>query len=318
MASCFLCGAAMSPRFKTRDHLRPETSTEYSLEWCAPCAFGRIAGQFTPADVTQFYTADYYTHVAPAQAGHLSMPLLDRLRVHLAWRTDRGIAMSPNEVAHLNPAQSMCDVGCGSGQAMAAFKAAGHAVIGVEPDPQARQLAANVGPVFAGTAEQLPDAIAGRKFDVVLLSHVLEHCIDPAAALQNVKRLLAPGGTAIIEVPNNAALGFEMYGPGWFFADIPRHLQFFTEKSLTKALGLAGLHVTRTIYAGYTRQFTPEWLTAQAEIRKHIGLNGGAAWNGNEWSLLAQTAFVRPARKYDSVRIHAVHANEINVQKTSE
>ena len=188
---------------------------------------------------------------------------------------------------------------------MSAFMQAGYEVVGIEPDPAARVLATKIGTVFEGTVEALPDAIAGRQFDVVLLSHVLEHCIDPTAALKNVKSLLAPGGTAIIETPNNAALGFEMHGPGWFFADIPRHLQFFTENSLRLALADAGLHVARAIYTGYTRQFSPRWRDAQREIREHIGLGRNEGWNGNAWGLLAKSAFARPQKKYDSVRVHA-------------
>jgi SAM-dependent methyltransferase len=307
MAICFLCGTEMVPRFKTRDHLRPEDQSEYSLAWCAGCGFGRIKGEFTPGQVAAFYTDGYYTHVSPGDAGQAAMHLIDRLRVHLAWRSDRGVDLNAGEVIPSKPSPSLCDVGCGSGQAMFAFKQAGYDAIGIEPDPAARALASRIGQVCAGTAEALPEAIAGREFDVVLLSHVLEHCIDPAVALRNVKRLLAPDGTAIIEVPNNAAVGFEMHGPGWFFADIPRHLQFFTEGSLRKALNLAGLRVTRTIYTGYTRQFAPQWLAAQERIREQIGLSRGGAWDGNAWGLLARTALARAARKYDSIRVHAVH-----------
>jgi SAM-dependent methyltransferase len=307
MATCFLCGTAMAPRVRTRDHLRPEVPTEYIVEWCAACEFGKIAGEFTPADIANFYTSDYYTHVAPSQSGKGAAPLLDRIRVHLAWTTDRGVDLSPSEVKQMRAVPALCDVGCGSGQAMVAFKQAGYDAVGIEPDPAARAVAMNVGEVFEGTAEALPAAMSGREFDVVLLSHVLEHCIDPATALSNVKRLLAPGGTAIIEVPNNAARGLQMYGPGWFFADIPRHLQFFTENSLRKAVGFAGMQVVRVIYTGYTRQFSAEWLAAQRTIRMRTGLESSAAWVGSIDRLLATTAFARPAKKYDSIRIHAVH-----------
>jgi SAM-dependent methyltransferase len=308
MAACFLCGAEMHPRFRARDHLRPQNSTEYVVEWCTSCEFGKVAGGFTPSDVAAFYTANYYTHVAPAAADRSSIRLLDRIRVHLAWRTDRGVDLSPNEVARIRPVPTLCDVGCGNGQAMSAFKQAGYDAVGIEPDPAARSLANRFGEVLEGTAEALPAKVSGIQFDVVLLSHVLEHCIDPAAALCNVKQLLAPGGTAIIEVPNNAALAFETYGPGWFFADIPRHLQFFTESSLRRALEVAGMRVTRVIYTGYTRQFSPEWLAAQKQIRAHIGLNSNGREAGGEWGLLARTAFARDSRKYDSIRVHAVHA----------
>ena len=310
MATCFLCGTEMAPRFQTRDHLRPDDLTEYSLEWCARCEFGRIAGEFTPERVAEFYSEDYYTHVAPTGSAQASMPLLDRMRVHLAWRADRGADLSPGEVVRSKAAPSLCDVGCGSGQAMAAFRQAGYDVVGIEPDPVARALAQATGEVIEGTAESLPEAIAGKQFDVVLLSHVLEHCIDPAAALKNVKSLLVPSGTTIVEVPNNAARGFELYGPGWFFADIPRHLQFFTENSLRKAMAHAGLRVTRAIYTGYTRQFSPQWLAAQKEMRKHFGAGRDDSPHGGAWRLLAKTAFAGPQKKYDSIRLHAAHEDK--------
>jgi SAM-dependent methyltransferase len=296
----------MAARFHARDHLRPQVSTEYQLDWCAGCAFGCIAGNFTPAMVSDFYTEGYYTHVASGTEQETKRRMLDRIRVHLAWRTDRGIDLSPREVQRAHNLPTLCDVGCGSGQAMSAFRSAGYDVVGIEPDAAARRLAEQTGTVYEGTAETLPDAITGRAFDAVLLSHVLEHCIDPAAALGNVKRLLAPAGTAIIEVPNNAATGFELYGPGWFFADIPRHLQFFTERSLDMALARAGLRVTRAIYTGYTRQFAPEWLAAQEQIRRNAELDRSGA-NKSAWGLLARTAFASPSRKYDSIRVHAVH-----------
>lgn len=309
MSTCFLCGTEMVPRFKTRDHLRPNVLTEYSLEWCAGCEFGSIAGDFSPSDVAAFYTGNYYTHVAPGDEGNRPKRLLDRLRMHLAWRTDRSVNLTPGEAPRSKTTPTLCDVGCGSGQAMSEFKQAGYDVVGIEPDASARNLASRIGTVFEGTAEALPDAIADRQFDVVFLSHVLEHCIDPAAALRNVKRLLAPGGTAILEVPNNAAIGFQMFGPSWFFADIPRHLQFFTETSLRKALSRAGLRVTRAIYTGYARQFSPEWLAAQEQIRMNAKLEQERQWRGNPWSLLARTASALPSKKYDSIRVHAVHTD---------
>ena len=309
MATCFLCGTKMAPRFETRDHLRLHVPTQYAVEWCVGCGFGRVAGEFTPADVAAFYTSDYYTHVTQKTQSGRAGSVFDRLRVHLAWRTDRGVDLSPREISHTSQTPTLCDVGCGGGQAMSAFKQAGYEVVGIEPDPAARALAAKAGEVLAGTAEAIPAELAGREFDVVLLSHVLEHCIDPAAALANVKRLLAPNGTAVLEVPNNDALGFALYGPAWFFADVPRHLQFFTEASLRQALMRARLRVTRVLHTGYTRQFMPQWLAAQDEIRERAGLESESR---SAWSLLARTAFAGSSKKYDSIRVHAMHADGVD------
>jgi SAM-dependent methyltransferase len=52
---------------------------------------------------------------------------------------------------------------------------------------------------------QLPEALAALptgSLDVVLLVSVLEHVTEPARLLAEVRRLLAPGGTALVNVPS--------------------------------------------------------------------------------------------------------------------
>jgi hypothetical protein len=67
--------------------------------------------------------------------------------------------------------------------------------------------------------------------------------------------------------------------------------------------------VTRAIYTGYARQFSPEWLAAQEQIRMNAKLEQERQWRGNPWSLLARTASALPSKKYDSIRVHAVHTD---------
>lgn len=42
----------------------------------------------------------------------------------------------------------------------------------------------------------------GRTFESAVLGHVLEHVADPVALLEKTRELLAPGGNAIVTVPN--------------------------------------------------------------------------------------------------------------------
>ena len=52
---------------------------------------------------------------------------------------------------------------------------------------------------------QLPGALAGlpaASLDVVMIVSVLEHVSDPAGLLREVRRLLAPGGVALVNVPS--------------------------------------------------------------------------------------------------------------------
>ncbi len=90
-------------------------------------------------------------------------------------------------------------------------------------------------------------------FDLVIVSHVLEHLDDPVRAAAAVSRRLAPGGALFVEVPN-------FYGhPSVEYA----HNYCFTETSLRNALGRAGLSVAALEVNGHDEDF-PFYLTCLA------------------------------------------------------
>jgi SAM-dependent methyltransferase len=295
-------------RFRARDYRRPADPQERELFWCDRCKYGRLMGHFKPSEIASFYPSSYYTH-GPQQPPGGHVPFADRLRIHLAWRLDNGVPLRPGEIpARRTGPLTCCDLGCGSGEQLRLFRDAGYQVVGVEPDPAARTIARTVGEVLDGTAESIPAPIARRLFDVVLLSHVLEHCIDPVQALTNANKMLAPTGTLVIEVPNNSAVGFSRFGAAWPWTDIPRHLNFFTERSLRLMLQKTGFSVTNVNYVGYTRQFLLEWIRSQEDIWIQIGTGPPPDFKSAAWLLLLRTAFASRSAKYDSVRVHAVRA----------
>jgi SAM-dependent methyltransferase len=277
---CILCGRPKRHLFSSHDQARRMDQTKYDVWWCDSCDFGRIVGDFTPKQVAEFYDFDYYTHGQKQTTPSLS--LWQKIKLHAAWRVDRGSDFAADDVGS---AKSVCDVGCGAGARLKALKEIGCDVVGIEPDPAARRIASAVCRVHDGTAESIPTDVPRRSFDAVIMTHVLEHCINPGAAVKNVSSLLKQDGRFIVEVPNNAAKGFWTYKENWPWSDIPRHLNFFTEKSLRSLLENCGFTIERADYAGYCRQFSPEWPSSL--------------------SLLVRTAFTAPAQKYDSIRLTA-------------
>jgi 2-polyprenyl-3-methyl-5-hydroxy-6-metoxy-1,4-benzoquinol methylase len=59
-------------------------------------------------------------------------------------------------------------------------------------------------------------SVIDRRFDVIVMSHVLEHLLNPVDGLRQVMQLLKPGGVAVLAVPNparpNVLLG-NLFGP---------------------------------------------------------------------------------------------------------
>jgi len=289
------------------DWRRPAVAGGHDIYWSAAEGFGQILPRPSPAEAAAFYQVAYYTHTADQDGAAQRGGLFWRILMHLAWRRDAGVEADRQWWATtLGSASLDClEIGCGAGQTLDLLCGLGHRVCGVEPDPDARRVAQERGlEVLDGTAEDLPAAITARRHDVVVLFHVLEHCIDPVLALRNVQGLLKDGGIVLIEVPNNACRGAALFGTAWAWLDVPRHLNFFTPRSLERIVSAGGLVSEGLEYSGYTRQFSTGWAAMQRQIAAVVAdPRGRQTWRYP--LLLALTAFAGSAAKYDSVRIRA-------------
>jgi SAM-dependent methyltransferase len=77
-------------------------------------------------------------------------------------------------------------------------------------------------------------------FDLVILWHVFEHLRDPRPTLDDVHRILRPGGEVVIAVPNFSSWQARWAGAAWFHLDPPRHLYHFPIEALRTLLRSAG------------------------------------------------------------------------------
>ncbi len=132
------------------------------------------------------------------------------------------------------------DVGCGEGGVLAILKFLGWRVLGIEPQPQGAATARQRGvEIVEKTLDEagLPEACA----DWIIVNHVLEHVPDPAAFLGSLFRLLKPGGSLALRVPNASSLGHRWFGRACYHLDPPRHLFGFTLRSLRLLLARLAL-----------------------------------------------------------------------------
>lgn len=302
------------------DWRRPGVKESFDLYWSDEEGYGMVYPR--PTDTASYYEIDnYYTHQSGIAKDGQGQGWLTRVIVRVSWWLDKTIYIDSNWYTERfgSRPQHVLDIGCGSGRILSELKAIGHTVVGVEPDPNARKIAVAQGlTVYPGTAENIPTELHAAQFDAIFMTHVLEHCVDPLKALQNAVNLLADGGKLIVEVPNNAALGFQKSGMTWRWLDVPRHLNFFTPASLRGMCQMMGLVHEQTEFRGYTRQFHKEWIVNEQEIwdRYKASLNGEShilPKRSTPWQslkLLSQTLMASDEKKYDSVRVIAYKRSE--------
>jgi 2-polyprenyl-3-methyl-5-hydroxy-6-metoxy-1,4-benzoquinol methylase len=155
------------------------------------------------------------------------------------------------EVRGLGPSASgrLLDVGCGDGTDLAQLRDLGWQAEGVEVDREAVKVARDRGlTVHQGTLDG--QRFPSDSFDVVTMSHVVEHLHDPEAVLRECRRILKPGGSLIVATPNVRGMLHRKYRQHWLALDPPRHLLLFSQialASVARAAGFAQVHTRSTV-----------------------------------------------------------------------
>jgi len=233
---------------------------EWTLHRCQSCSSAYLDPRPTPETIGLAYR-QYFTH--EQNPGYGPLGLKGKLQRALAngyrnWRfgtrdtpsNPLGIllaALSPKHRAMLDagmrhlpkpkPGQRLLDVGCGNGTFLLRARSAGWEVVGVDFDAKAVEVGRGQGlDVRLGGVDTLDPAT--EQFDVITLSHVIEHVHHPAEVLRACHRLLTLGGEIWIDTPNLDSEGHLRYGRNWRGLEPPRHLVLFTLDSLRGMLAM--------------------------------------------------------------------------------
>lgn len=131
------------------------------------------------------------------------------------------------------------DVGFGGGDFLKHSKEMGWITYGVDTDPVTVENALAEGlTVKHGGIEAFSDK--AEFFDVVTISHVIEHVHNPKLLLIQAYKLLKPGGQIWLETPNIESMGHKDFMKNWRGLEAPRHLTIFTWLSLERLLTEVG------------------------------------------------------------------------------
>lgn len=236
---------------------------EFTYFQCSVCACLQL--ETVPVDMTVHYPANYYSFATSAvgrepmwrrrlktaslrqifsfgsKFGRLASPLLGVPTDMQPWFVAKGIQQHSR----------MLDVGCGQGRLLRQLAGWGFtSLTGADP--------------FISDDLSYPDGVrvlrrslneVTGEFDCIMLHHSFEHMDQPRAVLAEVRRLLAPGGRALIRIPLCSSAAFREYRSNWVQLDAPRHFFLHSRQSLELLACAAGFVVERVLYDSTAFQF---------------------------------------------------------------
>lgn len=157
---------------------------------------------------------------------------------------------------------TLLDIGAGRGELLQAGIELGWRVIGIEPSTTFAAHAAKFSTAEVRREPVEQCGFASSFFDVVVLSGVLEHLYNPDETIQEISRILRPGGALFVDVPNERGLYFllgnlyqKLRRRDWVVNLAPTfspfHVFGFSPKSLRALLAKHGFRPERwDVYGG--------------------------------------------------------------------
>lgn len=177
----------------------------------------------------------------------------DRQKLEISpgkWHTDAGLnqrqrrklnrrwaGQQPLIQPLVRPGLKVLEVGCSWGLTLHCLQEMGAQVLGVEPDPEQAAHAQRQGSLDIIQARFEDLDLPGKRFDLILASHVIEHFPQPLAFLRSAREMAQADTRLFLETPNILA---PKVSPRRLFS--LAHNFYFSPQTLKWLLLKAGWH----------------------------------------------------------------------------
>jgi SAM-dependent methyltransferase len=181
------------------------------------------------------------------------------------------------------------DIGCGTGELLGELQKRGCDVWGVDSDHRDIELAEKyfgISNLYAVPLEsffQKPDL---PLFDLVTFFEVLEHLDNPLKFIQNVKKILRPGGRIIMSVPSRNRMLVNLYD--WDFP--PYHLSRWNESAIANLFEKINFQIKSINYADENMHFLELFTSLLRKIPPGIRLGKFFGRRPESWIFIRMPA----------------------------
>ena len=161
---------------------------------------------------------------------------------YVAFMDKRAVAQRAFVSTHLqiDNTSRVLDIGCSAGSLLLSFRNVTSNLEGYEPDVLMASVAHDRLPNSARILNELcdPAILPANTYDLITLSHVFEHVLDPVIFLGHLLRATRPGGLVFIEVPNESISEVKRQVRAPFRGKL--HLSYFSPQTLERCGKAAG------------------------------------------------------------------------------
>ena len=231
---CLFCGAATTLERADVVDNRFGSPGRYAIRACAACGGKQTFPRPDQGALKALYER-YYNYGGKTDSGYASAreKFLFSPFYRLMLAIDGDISFHARKGSG-----RLLDIGCNEGRGLRLYRQNGFEAEGLELNSHAAAKARAGG--FAVHEKLVEDFEPPQRYDVCVLSNVLEHAPDPRAMLRHVARILAPGGQVWISLPNAKSALAELFGAAWVNWHVPFHIVHFDRQRLEKLLAEEG------------------------------------------------------------------------------
>jgi SAM-dependent methyltransferase len=276
--TCDLCGKPS--RLLNSEHLGYQQPKRYAIYECAYCDL-----QFARPMSSRNGIYEHIYRDAPKLPGyaryHRYANAIIRQSQPLTWLAQQESAYWFVREAilrqNLGPDDPVYEIGSGLGYLTFALQRAGINATGLDISETAVLAATkHFGPYYRIASKDTLSGIESGTAAAVIMTELIEHVEEPEQLLSDTRRLLRPGGVALVTTPNKSTFPIGAY---WKSENPPVHYWWFSETSMRNMAARQNLEVAFFDFSKFNafkvgRIRLPDEAATQQHSQPHLDENG--------------------------------------------